>query len=150
MSQKMTPFLLNSAGRGVRRSTMAGLSIGNATLSSLSVRMSKRCHCRSRRVGSGSFSNVCHAVRRCDVSQPGSPGGDGFEGLLRESGCHVSESNYPERIASTDGTFHLQVDEPIDLDRKFHRQLLDDRLDESVDDHRDCVLFLDAAALQVE
>jgi hypothetical protein len=46
---------------------------GNETLSSFNARMSKRCHSRSRLVGSGSFSNVRHAVSRWDFSQSGSP-----------------------------------------------------------------------------
>ncbi len=63
---------LRRAGKSVVR-VIAGVSAGNDTLSSFSARMSKRCHCRSRRVGSGSFSNARHAASRWDLSQPGSP-----------------------------------------------------------------------------
>src|SRR5687768_18567772 len=35
---------------------------------------------------------------------------------------------------SANGAFHLELDEAVHLDRVLHRQLLDDRLDEAVDD----------------
>ncbi len=73
MLQKITPCLFNSAGRVVSCSAIAGLSVGKDTPSSFRARMSKRCHSRSRFVGSGSFSNVRHAVSRWDLSHSGSP-----------------------------------------------------------------------------
>src|SRR4051812_24690284 len=39
------------------------------------------------------------------------------------------------RVAvSANGAFHLELDQPVHLDRVLHRELLDDRLDEPVDD----------------
>ena len=37
--------------------------------------------------------------------------------------------------ALANGALHLQLDQAVHLDRVLHRQLLDDRLDEAVDDH---------------
>ena len=34
-----------------------------------------------------------------------------------------------------DRALHLQLDQPVQLDRVLHRQLLDDRLDKAIDDH---------------
>ncbi len=35
-----------------------------------------------------------------------------------------------------DATFHLQLNQPVHLDRVFHRQLFYEWLDKSIDDHR--------------
>src|SRR5581483_3259484 len=50
----------------------------------------------------------------------------------------------------SDGAFHLQLDEAVQLDRVLHRQLLHDRLDEAVDDHLRGIDLAQPAALQVE
>ena len=47
-------------------------------------------------------------------------------------------------------TLHLQLDQPVHLDRVLHRQLLDDRLDEAVDDQLRGLLLGDAVGHQVE
>ena len=49
-----------------------------------------------------------------------------------------------------DRSFHLELDQPVQLDRVFQRQLLGDRLDEAVDDHAHRLVLGEAAALQVE
>ena len=41
-----------------------------------------------------------------------------------------------ERSVLTHRAFHLQLDEPIHFNGVLHRQLLDERLDKTVDDHR--------------
>ena len=40
------------------------------------------------------------------------------------------------RTDSPNRTFHLQLNQTIELDGIFHRQLFDQRLDEAIDDHR--------------
>src|SRR5215208_1210746 len=54
------------------------------------------------------------------------------------------------RVASANGALHLELDEAVHLDRVLHRQLLDDRLDEAVDDQLARLLLGEAAAHQVE
>ena len=49
-----------------------------------------------------------------------------------------------------DRPFHLQLDQPIHLDRVLHRQFLDHRLDEAGDDHGAGLVLGQAAALEVE
>src|SRR5690242_18835865 len=47
-------------------------------------------------------------------------------------------------------TLHLELDEAVHLDRVLHRQLLDDRLDEAVDDQLGGLLLVDAVGHQIE
>src|SRR5690242_21574603 len=51
---------------------------------------------------------------------------------------------------STDGAFHLELDQPVHLDGVLERELLGDRLDEARDDHRGGLLLGEPAAHQVE
>src|SRR5215217_8402567 len=51
---------------------------------------------------------------------------------------------------SANGALHLELDQAVHLDRVLHRQLLDDRLDEAVDDQLRRLLLGDTAAHQVE
>src|SRR3954469_1338092 len=53
-------------------------------------------------------------------------------------------------VTSANGALHLELDEAVHLDRVLHRQLLDDRLDEAVDDQLARLLLGEAAAHQVE
>src|SRR3954453_12195628 len=53
-------------------------------------------------------------------------------------------------VTSANRALHLQLDEPVHLDGVLHRQLLDDRLDEAVDDELAGLLLADAVGLQVE
>src|SRR5438034_3011401 len=50
----------------------------------------------------------------------------------------------------SDRPFHLELDQPVELDRVLHRKLLDDRLHEAVDDHLRRLGLVDSAALEVE
>src|SRR4249919_4334458 len=51
---------------------------------------------------------------------------------------------------SPDGALHLELDQPVQLDRVLHRQLTRDRLDEAVHDHRGGLDLRQAAAHEVE
>src|ERR1700730_3924572 len=53
-------------------------------------------------------------------------------------------------VGLADGPFHLQLDQPVQLDRVLHRQFLREGLDEAVDDHRHRLLLGDAPGLEVE
>src|SRR3954452_18652220 len=48
------------------------------------------------------------------------------------------------------GALHLELDEAVHLDRVLHRQLLDDRLDEAVDDQLAGLLLAQPVRLEVE
>src|SRR5436190_5111371 len=47
-------------------------------------------------------------------------------------------------------TLHLELDQPVHLDGVLHRELLDDRLDEAVDDQLGGLFLVDAVRLQIE
>src|SRR5260370_18781513 len=49
-----------------------------------------------------------------------------------------------------DGALHLELDQPVELDRVLQRQLLGDRLDEAPDDQAHGLGLVDAPAPQVE
>src|SRR4051795_5451815 len=51
---------------------------------------------------------------------------------------------------SANGALHLQLDEAVHLDGVLHRQLLDDRLDEAVDDELGRLVLGQAVRHQVE
>src|SRR5215208_3168839 len=53
-------------------------------------------------------------------------------------------------FALSDRSDHLELDQPVELDGVLHRQLLGDRLDEAVDDHRGGLLLRQPAAAEVE
>src|SRR3954451_10612465 len=53
-------------------------------------------------------------------------------------------------IGLADAVDHLELNESVQLDGVLHRQLLRDRLDEAVHDHRCRLLLGEAARLQVE
>src|SRR5215470_12002378 len=62
----------------------------------------------------------------------------------------LSASHVGSVATSANRALHLQLDQPVELDRVLHRQLLGDRLDEAVDDHLRGLLLVEAAALEVE
>src|SRR5680860_1585290 len=62
----------------------------------------------------------------------------------------LSESQAGSVATSANASLHLQLDQPVELDRVLHRQLFGDRLDEAVDDHLRGLLLVEPAALQVE
>src|SRR5258708_19179590 len=53
-------------------------------------------------------------------------------------------------VRSAHAAFKRDADELLGLDGKFHRQFLQDFLDEAVDDQRDCRFFRNAALQAVE
>src|SRR5919202_5527568 len=53
-------------------------------------------------------------------------------------------------VVLANASFHLQLDEPVHLHRVLHRQLLDDRLDEAVDDQLRRLVLGDAVGNEVE
>src|SRR5919112_4187758 len=59
-------------------------------------------------------------------------------------------SHSGEVVVLANGAFHLQLDEAVHLDRVLHRQLLDDRLDEAVDDQLGGLLLVEPVAREVE
>src|SRR3954466_15350697 len=69
-------------------------------------------------------------------SQPGAP-------------LNVGSSS-SRQAGSANGAFHLQLDQAVHLDRVLHRELLDDRLDEAVDDELAGLLLGDAVRHEVE
>src|SRR5215218_6313726 len=66
----------------------------------------------------------------------------------RRSASHCGSRT--EVCRSANGALHLELDEAVHLDRVLHRELLDDRLDEAVDDQLAGLVLRDAAAHQVE
>src|ERR687888_1085972 len=70
-------------------------------------------------------------------SQPGTP-------------RNVGSSGYAAAVASANRALHLQLDQPVHLHGVLHRQLLDDRLDESVDDELAGLVLGDAVGHEVE
>src|SRR5436309_11607690 len=52
--------------------------------------------------------------------------------------------------ALADRALHLQLDQPVHLDRVLHRELFDDRLDESVDDQLRGLVLGNAVRHQIE
>src|SRR3712207_7502773 len=52
--------------------------------------------------------------------------------------------------ASADGTFHLQLDQAVQLEGVLHRELAGDRLHEPADHHRHRLVLGQTAAHQVE
>src|SRR4051794_27870472 len=72
-------------------------------------------------VGNAPRSSLSRGVN----SQPGTPL---CMGISTES-CGAEAAT-----ALANGALHLQLDQAVHLDRVLHRQLLDDRLDEAVDD----------------
>src|SRR6185295_1433247 len=55
-----------------------------------------------------------------------------------------------EVVALANGALHLQLDEAVHLDRVVHRELLDDRLDEAVDDQLGGLLLAQPVGHEVE
>src|SRR4051794_9321254 len=71
-------------------------------------------------------------------------------GTAQKSTCSTIK-RYPRRSrCSTNTAFHLQLDQPVHLDRVLERQLLGDRLDEARDDHGARLRLREAARHEVE
>src|SRR3954451_15108286 len=69
-------------------------------------------------------------------SQPGVPRNLGSSMALSAAAARSRRAASPAGavVALANGALHLQLDEAVHLHRVLHRQLLDDRLDEAVDD----------------
>src|SRR4051812_29333564 len=61
-----------------------------------------------------------------------------------------SHSGSRTAASSANGALHLELDQAVHLDGVLHRELLDDRLDEPVDDQLRRLVLRDAARHQVE
>src|SRR5215212_1361491 len=88
-------------------------------------------------------------------SQPGLPlnagrSSDAASSAARERRSASHAGSRTEVCRSANGALHLELDQPVHLDRVLHRELLDDRLDEAVDDQLAGLVLVDAAAHQVE
>src|SRR5215217_1028691 len=88
-------------------------------------------------------------------SQPGVPLNCGRSSEAASSAARERRSashcgSRTEVCRSANGALHLELDEAVHLDRVLHRELLDDRLDEAVDDQLAGLVLGDAAAHQVE
>src|SRR6266516_4619933 len=62
----------------------------------------------------------------------------------------VSQAGSESVNASANRALHLELDQPVHLDRVLHRELLDDRLDEARDDHPGRLVLVDPPALEIE
>src|SRR5260370_27984536 len=102
----------------------------------LSPLISVRRHSSSVLLGMGRRSYVASAPRRRSPSQSGSPWR-----MSRESRV---------RVTSAYGTFHLELDEPVQLHRVLEGKLFGEGLDEAADDPRLGLVARDPAAHEIE
>src|SRR5215212_7194298 len=101
--------------------------------------------------GKASSENLASEVN----SQPGVPlncgrSSEAASPAARSRRSASQAGSRTEVCSSANGALHLELDEAVHLDRVLHRQLLDDRLDEAVDDQLAGLVLRDAAAHQVE
>src|SRR5213080_2144586 len=94
-------------------------------------------------------------VKRGSASPP--PGAGGYESMSSFERSVNSQPGTPLNCGSSgratalpNRALHLQLDQAVHLDRVLHRELLDDRLDEAVDDQLRGLFLVDAVRLQVE
>src|SRR3954469_16054277 len=84
-------------------------------------------------------------------SQPGVPLNDGSSSVAaREAARSRRAARNSGTVALANRALHLELDQAVHLDRVLHRQLLDDRLDEAVDDQLRGLLLGNAVRLEVE
>src|SRR5215218_6796447 len=89
--------------------------------------------------------------RRSLPSRRGGTPGSPTSHLLYGGGSRpASQEPAQRRRALADGAFHLELDQPVHLDRVLQRQLLRDRLDEAGDDHRRSLGLGETARHEVE
>src|SRR5438093_875632 len=91
-----------------------------------------------------SFSSSGSRSMRTVLESSGTSVSDGF--TLRSPWVRAAKG----RRWSADRPLHLKLDEPVHLDGVFHRELLRDRLDEAVHDHRGRLRFGNPAAHEIE
>src|SRR3954454_21723932 len=85
-------------------------------------------------------------------SQPGVPRkrGTSMASSAATARSRRAASQAGDVVALANGALHLELDEAVHLDRVLHRQLLDDRLDEAVDDQLGGLLLAQPVGHQVE
>src|SRR5207244_2378865 len=87
-------------------------------------------------------------------SQPGMPRNAGSSSSPIDSTARsrraVSQAGSATEEALPNAAFHLELDEAVHLDRVLHRELLDDRLDEAVDDELGGLVLGQAVGHEVE
>src|SRR3954451_23874628 len=85
-------------------------------------------------------------------SQPGVPRkrGSSIAPSADSARSRRAASQAGDVVALANGALHLELDEAVHLDRVLHRQLLDDRLDEAVDDQLGGLLLAQPVGHQVE
>src|SRR3954453_9850452 len=85
-------------------------------------------------------------------SQPGVPRKRGISMAPSAAAARSrgAGSQSGEVVALANRALHLQLDEAVHLDRVLHRQLLDDRLDEAVDDQLRRLLLREPVGHEVE
>ena len=96
--------------------------------------------CRPARPGSASRSSLSIGVN----SQPGVPRKAGSSSSATRARAASRRASRVVAVTSANRALHLQLDQAVHLDRVLHRQLLDDRLDEAVDDELAGLLLVDA------
>src|SRR5258708_38578899 len=119
-ASSLNPFLCSSSEK----------SVGFSPL------ISVRRHPSSVLLGMGRRSYVASAPRRRSPSQSGSPWRMSRESRVRGTSAY--------------GTFHLALDEPVQLHRVLEGKLFVVGVDEAVDDHRLGLVARDAAADDIE
>src|SRR5262245_53167051 len=100
----------------------------------------------------GVASYTSHACSRRAESHCGSPAAS-FSTAARSSAPSVPPFAFRltrSATASANTPLHLELDQPVELDRVLERQLLRDRLDEAADDHRGRLFLAHAAAHEIK
>src|SRR4051812_25087922 len=85
-------------------------------------------------------------------SQPGVPRnvGSSMAPIAATARSRRAVSQSGEVTALANASLHLELDEAVHLDRVLHRELLDDRLDEAVDDQLRRLFLAESVGHQVE
>src|SRR3954454_10521165 len=114
----------------------------------LPTRLSSRGSTRSTETPSGASTST--------TPSPSPPSGSGSNRpRSRRVGVNRQASSRPvgtgkSVMGLSDRAFHLELDEAVELEGIFHRQLARDGLDEAAHDHRHRLVFGEAARHQVE
>src|SRR4051812_45616534 len=156
------PSPRTTSDTGVSRSASAGMEMTVACLvpsnASAATRSVARKTVPTRGSSRGSTRSIVTpgGASTSTTTLPSPPSASGSNrprsrrvGVNRQASSRpVGTGNSVIRLA--DRTFHLELDEPVELQRVLHRQLARDRLDEAAHDHRHRLVLGHAAAHQVE
>src|SRR4051794_6158527 len=134
MARKVAPTRSSSRGSTCSTVTPAGASMSTTTLPS-----------PPSASGSNSPRRRLVGVKRHASSRPVGTGNDVIQCPPRRFRAERENG-----VESPDRTFHLQLDEPVELQGVLHRQLAGDRFDEAAHDHRHRLVLGHATAHQVE